>query len=87
MIDLNLGNSSVEIAEHELQAAIQHVGWDRIYSIECKRTARLMFMSEKYLEGNEPDQYAGSIRPANWTSEDYVTQFLVSTLCYVILVD
>ncbi|GJJ08933.1 hypothetical protein Clacol_003153 [Clathrus columnatus] len=54
VVDVNLGNSSVEIAQGEIAAAI----------------------NVDYKVGNEPDQYAGSIRPSNWTSLDYTTQFL-----------
>ena len=34
VVDVNLGNSSVEIAKGEIQAAIEHIGWDRIFAIE-----------------------------------------------------
>ncbi|KAF8509442.1 hypothetical protein JB92DRAFT_514731 [Gautieria morchelliformis] len=61
VVDVNLGNSSIDIARTEIQAAVDHLGWDRIYSIEL---------------GNEPDQYPGGIRPSNWSSLDYTTQFL-----------
>ncbi|KLO15240.1 hypothetical protein SCHPADRAFT_871320 [Schizopora paradoxa] len=61
IVDVNLGNSSVDIAQKEIQAAVKYIGWDRIYSLEL---------------GNEPDQYAGNVRPAGWTSEDYTEQFL-----------
>lgn len=61
VVDANLGNNSVEIAQGEIIAAIEHLGWDRIYSLEL---------------GNEPDQYAGNLRPENWTSLDYTNQFL-----------
>lgn len=36
------------------------------------------------LVGNEPDQYAGSIRPSNWSSLDYTTQFLVRHILHLI---
>ncbi|KAF8588092.1 glycoside hydrolase family 79 protein [Ramaria rubella] len=61
IVDVNLGNNSIDIAQTEIQAAIDNLGWDRIYSIEL---------------GNEPDQYAGSSRPSGWTSADYTAQFL-----------
>ncbi|KAH8112653.1 hypothetical protein DFH11DRAFT_1784002 [Phellopilus nigrolimitatus] len=61
VVNVNLGNNSVDIAQAEIEAAIKYLGWDRIYSLEL---------------GNEPDHYAGGSRPANWSSSDYVQQFL-----------
>lgn len=39
-VDVNLGNNSIEIAQHELQAAIQIIGWDRISALQCIATSR-----------------------------------------------
>ena len=36
VVDVNLGNNSVEIAQNQIQAAIKYLGWDRIYSLERK---------------------------------------------------
>lgn len=36
IVDVNLGNSSVDIAQKEIEAAIKYIGWDRIYSLERK---------------------------------------------------
>ncbi|KAI5117369.1 hypothetical protein M0805_004359 [Coniferiporia weirii] len=61
IVDVNLGNNSVDIAQAEIVAAIKYLGWDRIYSLEL---------------GNEPDHYAGGSRPSNWNSSAYTEQFL-----------
>lgn len=34
VITVNLGNDTVGIARDEIAAAIEHVGWDRIYALE-----------------------------------------------------
>lgn len=36
VVDVNFGNNSVDIAAGEIAAAIDYLGWDRIYSIERK---------------------------------------------------
>lgn len=86
IVDTNLANSSVDIAQHEIQAAIQYIGWDRIYSIQRKWPSWFSVSHRPYSRakpnhwpvGNEPDQYLGNQRPSNWTSTDYTDQFLVS---------
>ncbi|KAL5525513.1 hypothetical protein ACEPAG_6849 [Sanghuangporus baumii] len=59
--DVNLGNDSVDIAQDQIEAGIDYLGWDRIYAL---------------LLGNEPDHYAGGSRPRDWSSADYTAQFL-----------
>ncbi|EJD07106.1 uncharacterized protein FOMMEDRAFT_77371 [Fomitiporia mediterranea MF3/22] len=61
IVDTNLGNNSVDIAQHQVEAAVKYLGWDRIYTIQL---------------GNEPDHYAGGSRPSNWSSAAYTAQFL-----------
>jgi len=61
VVDVNLGNNSVDIARDQINASITHLGWDRIYSLQL---------------GNEPDHYAGGSRPAGWSSANYTAQFL-----------
>ncbi|CAE6455633.1 unnamed protein product [Rhizoctonia solani] len=63
ILDVNLGNDSVTIAQNQIEAGIKYLGWDRIFAIQL---------------GNEPDHYIYS-RPGwtsaaftakflNWTS-------------------
>ncbi|KAF8680486.1 Glycosyl hydrolase family 79 C-terminal beta domain [Rhizoctonia solani] len=63
ILDVNLGNDSVAIAQNQIEAGIKYLGWDRIFAIQL---------------GNEPDHYTYS-RPGwtsavftakflNWTS-------------------
>ncbi|TFK50028.1 hypothetical protein OE88DRAFT_1632314 [Heliocybe sulcata] len=61
VIDVNLGNNTVQFARDEIQAAVKYVGWDRIRALEL---------------GNEPDHFAGGSRPSTWASSDYTAQFL-----------
>ncbi|KIJ37551.1 glycoside hydrolase family 79 protein, partial [Sphaerobolus stellatus SS14] len=61
IVDVNLGNNSINIAHDQIQASIAHLGWNRIYALQL---------------GNEPDQYAGGSRPSGWSSADYTAQFL-----------
>ena len=83
VVDVNLGNNSVEIAQNQIQAAIKYLGWDRIYSLErkvhdcCLEKSSLL---NTYIVGNEPDHYAGGSRPSGWSSQDYTDQFLVSCI-------
>jgi hypothetical protein len=35
IVDVNLGNNSVEIAENQIRAAVNYLGWERIFSLEC----------------------------------------------------
>ena len=35
IVDVNLGNDTIQIARDELAAGIQHVGWERIRALEC----------------------------------------------------
>jgi hypothetical protein len=79
VVDVNLGNSSIDIARTQIQAAVEHLGWDRIYSIEREDSLLLLLprLSWFWTVGNEPDQYPGGIRPPGWSSLDYTTQFLV----------
>ncbi|CAE6425869.1 unnamed protein product [Rhizoctonia solani] len=63
ILDVNLGNDSLAIAQGQIEAGIKYLGWDRIFAIQL---------------GNEPDHYIYS-RPGwtsaaftakflNWTS-------------------
>ncbi|VDB95700.1 unnamed protein product [Peniophora sp. CBMAI 1063] len=61
VVSSNLGNNTVTIARDELAAGIEHLGWDRIRSLEL---------------GNEPDHYGGGSRVSGWSSADYTAQFL-----------
>ncbi|EPQ54385.1 hypothetical protein GLOTRDRAFT_44058 [Gloeophyllum trabeum ATCC 11539] len=61
VVDVNLGNNTIQFARDEIQAAIKYVGWDRIRALEL---------------GNEPDHFAGGSRPSTWSSSDYTAQFL-----------
>ncbi|KAG8682082.1 hypothetical protein FRC08_015200, partial [Ceratobasidium sp. 394] len=62
ILDVNLGNESIAIAENQIKAGLKYLGKDRIYSIQL---------------GNEPDQYfsrpawtssAFTATFLNWTS-------------------
>ncbi|KAF8760713.1 Glycosyl hydrolase family 79 C-terminal beta domain [Rhizoctonia solani] len=53
ILDVNLGNDSVTIAQNQIEAGIKYLGWDRIFAIQL---------------GNEPDHYCGGWTSANWTS-------------------
>ncbi|QRW18868.1 glycoside hydrolase family 79 protein [Rhizoctonia solani] len=59
ILDVNLGNDSVTIAQNQIEAGIKYLGWDRIFAIQL---------------GNEPDHYAGwtsavfTAKFLNWTS-------------------
>ncbi|KZT29970.1 glycoside hydrolase family 79 protein [Neolentinus lepideus HHB14362 ss-1] len=61
VVDVNLGNNTVQFARDEIQAAVRYIGWDRIRALEL---------------GNEPDHFAGGSRPSTWASSDYTAQFL-----------
>ncbi|KDQ57014.1 glycoside hydrolase family 79 protein [Jaapia argillacea MUCL 33604] len=61
VIDVNLGNNTIQYARDEIQAAIDYIGWDKIYALEL---------------GNEADQYPPGSRPSTWASSDYTAQFL-----------
>ncbi|KZV68175.1 glycoside hydrolase family 79 protein [Peniophora sp. CONT] len=61
VVSSNLGNNTISIARDELAAGIEHLGWDRIRSLEL---------------GNEPDHYGGGSRVSGWSSADYTAQFL-----------
>ncbi|KAJ3478603.1 hypothetical protein NLI96_g9644 [Meripilus lineatus] len=61
IVDLNLGNNTLEIARDEMQAALEFLGSDRIRAFEL---------------GNEPDHYPGGLRPRGWNSANYTAQFL-----------
>ena len=37
VIDVNLGNNTIQFAHDEFAAAIQNVGWSRIRALECSR--------------------------------------------------
>ncbi|EUC53696.1 glycoside hydrolase family 79 protein [Rhizoctonia solani AG-3 Rhs1AP] len=61
ILDVNLGNDSITIAQNQIEAGIKYLGWDRIFSIQL---------------GNEPDHYsrpgwssaAFTAKFLNWTS-------------------
>ncbi|CAE6523860.1 unnamed protein product [Rhizoctonia solani] len=61
ILDVNLGNDSVAIAQSQIEAGIKYLGWDRISAIQL---------------GNEPDHYnragwssaAFTAKFLNWTS-------------------
>ncbi|KAG8678207.1 hypothetical protein FRC08_017973, partial [Ceratobasidium sp. 394] len=61
ILDVNLGNNSIAIAQHQIEAGFKYLGKDRIYSIQL---------------GNEPDHYgrpgwsssAFTATFLNWTS-------------------
>ena len=36
VIDVNLGNNTIQFAHDEFAAAIQNVGWSRIRALECR---------------------------------------------------
>ena len=36
IVDVNLGNNTIEIAREELLAAFKFIGWDKIRALECK---------------------------------------------------
>lgn len=45
ILDVNLGNNSIAIAQNQIEAGIKYLGWDRIFAIQL---------------GNEPDHYGRS---------------------------
>ncbi|KAK7691054.1 hypothetical protein QCA50_006157 [Cerrena zonata] len=61
VVTVNLGNNTIELARDEIQAAIEHIGLDRIRAFEL---------------GNEPDHYPGGSRPRGWSEADYTAQYL-----------
>ena len=36
VVDVNLGNNSVDIAHDQIKASIAHLGWNKIYSLQRK---------------------------------------------------
>ncbi|EJD40230.1 hypothetical protein AURDEDRAFT_91104 [Auricularia subglabra TFB-10046 SS5] len=59
---VNLGNNTVGFAQAGVKAAVEHIGWKRLFALEL---------------GNEADHYSwGTTRPHTWASADYTSQFL-----------
>ncbi|KAH7102030.1 hypothetical protein BKA62DRAFT_617976 [Auriculariales sp. MPI-PUGE-AT-0066] len=59
---VNLGNNTIGFAQAGAKAAVEKIGWKRLYALEL---------------GNEADHYSwGSSRPSTWASPDYTSQFL-----------
>ena len=44
VIDVNLGNNSVDIAQEQIAAAIKYLGWERIYSLQRKQMPSFPFL-------------------------------------------
>ena len=83
---VNLGNNTIGIARDEIQAAIKHIGWDRIRALEREsgpiHGVFAALIGRAFIEvGNEADQYVGNLRPSGWSSFDYTAQYLVPSDC------
>ena len=80
IVDVNLGNNTIDIAENQIRAAIEHLGWERIFSLQCNSWFFPSFVNLRLINfqvGNEPDHFPGGSRPRGWSSADYTNQFLV----------